>query len=239
MISCLEELNLTVPGSGDMPYPTIEVACTPAELAQIETTRSALQAAANTGDLAAIDQLAAETHLTYALADTKKKVNSMIVIAVIRKIAEIRLLKSQIKNDTELYCDMDAIKLEDPTCDIWDNKYICRKLGSQLPAFYRLLHDAEDTNLKRFLKHTEETKKCLDCLALLGEIKGINNAEEAIKRMDYHGCFMAVDNHYMRIGSQDPDIFRKEAESFRIQPGQDLNSHLDLVQSSLERWLNI
>jgi len=85
-----------------MPYPTIEVARTPAELAQIETMRTALQAAANTGDLAAIDQLAAETHLTYALADTKKKVNSMNVIAVIRKIAEIRLLKSQIKSDTEL-----------------------------------------------------------------------------------------------------------------------------------------
>jgi len=57
--------------------------------------------------------------------------------------------------------------------------------------------------------------------------------------MDYYGCLMAVDNHYMRIGSQDPGIFRKEAESFRIQPGQDLNSHLDLVQSLLERWLNI
>ena len=56
VISCLEELNLTAPGSGDMPYPTIEVACTPAELAN----------AANAGDLAAIDQLAAETHLTYA-----------------------------------------------------------------------------------------------------------------------------------------------------------------------------
>jgi hypothetical protein len=90
------------------------------------------------------------------------------------------------------------------------------------------------------MKHTEQAKKCLDCLALLGEIKGITDAEEAIKEMDYHGCFMAVDNHYMRIGSQDPDIFRKVAESFRIQPGQDLNSHLeDLVQSSLERWLNI
>ena len=238
VISCLEELNLTVPGSGDMPYPTIEVACTPAELAQIETTRSALQTAANAGDLAAIDQLAAETHLTYALADTKKKVNSMNMIAVIHKSAEIRLLKSQIKNDSELTCDMDALKLEDPTCNNWD-KYICHKLGSQLPAFYRQLYDAQDSNLKRSLKHTEQTKKCLDCLALLGEIKGITDAEEAIKEMDYHGCFMALDNHYMRIGSQDPDVFRKEAESFRIQPGQDLNSHLDLVQSSLERWLNI
>ena len=98
MLSCLEELNLTVTGSGDMPHLTIEVACTPAQLTEKETKRSALQATANAGDLAAIDQLlAAETHLTYALADTKKKVNSMNVIAVIRKIAEIRLLKSQIK----------------------------------------------------------------------------------------------------------------------------------------------
>jgi hypothetical protein len=103
VISCLEDLNLIVTGgSGDMPYPTIEVACTPAELAQIETKRSALQVAANAGDLAAIDQISAEAHLTFALADKKKKVNSMNVIAVIRKIAEIRLLKSQIKNDIEL-----------------------------------------------------------------------------------------------------------------------------------------
>jgi hypothetical protein len=238
MLSCLEELNLTAYGSGDMPYPTIEVACTHTQLADVETKRSALQATANAGDLAAIDQLAAEAHLTFALADTKKKVNSMNVTAVIRKIAETRLLQSQIKSDTELSCDMDALKFEDPTCDTWP-KYLSRKLGSQLPAYQRQLHDAQDSILRRSLKHTEQAKKCLDCLALLGEIKGITNAEEAIKDMDYHGCIMAVDNHYMRIGNQDPDIFRKEAESFRIQPGQDLNSHLDLMQSSLVRWLNI
>ena len=162
----------------------------------------------------------------------------MNVIAVIRKIAEIRLLQSQIKNDTELSCDMDALKFEDPTYDNWP-KYLSRKLSSQLPAYQRQLHDAQDSNLKRSLKHTEQARKCLDCLALLGEIKGITDAEAAIKEIDYHGCFMAVDKHYMRIGSQDPDIFRKETESFHIQPGQDLNSHLDLMQSSLERWLNI
>ena len=60
----------------------------------------------------------------------------MNVIAVISIIAEIRLLKSQIKNDIELTCDMDALKLEDPTCNNWD-KYICHKTGSQLPAFHR------------------------------------------------------------------------------------------------------
>ena len=57
------EMNLIVTGSGDMPHLTIEVACTPAQLTEIETKRSALQATANAGDLAAIDQLAAETHL--------------------------------------------------------------------------------------------------------------------------------------------------------------------------------
>ena len=39
----------------------------------------------------------------------------------------------------------------------WD-KYICHKPGSQLPAFYRQLHDAQDSNLKRSLKHTEQAK---------------------------------------------------------------------------------
>ena len=105
MLSFLEELNLIDAGSGDMPsYPTIdEVACSATQLIEIEKTkRSALQITANTGDLANIIQLAAEAHITCALADTKKKVNSMNVIAVIRKIAEIRLLQSQIKNDTEL-----------------------------------------------------------------------------------------------------------------------------------------
>jgi hypothetical protein len=44
----------------------------------------------------------------------------------------------------------------------------------------------------------------------------------------------------MRLSGQDSDLLRKEAESsFRIQPGQDLKSHLDLMQSSIERWLNI
>ena len=52
---------------------------------------------------------------------------------------------------------MDALKLADPTCNNWD-KYICRKPGSQLPAFYRQLHDAQDSNLKRSLKHTEQAK---------------------------------------------------------------------------------
>ena len=63
------------------------------------------------------------------LSLTLKKVNIMNVIAVIRKISEIRLLQSQIKNDTELACDMDFLIFEDPACDNWP-KYLSRKLDS-------------------------------------------------------------------------------------------------------------
>ena len=34
-------------------------------------------------------------------------------------------------------------------------------------------------------------------------------------------------------------MFRKELEFYRLQPGQDLNCHLDLLQHAIERWLNI
>ena len=43
----------------------------------------------------------------------------------------------------------------------------------------------------------------------------------------------------MRLGGQDTELFRKEVESYRIQPGQDQNSHLDFLQHLIERWLNI
>ena len=39
MLSCLEELNLIDAGSGDMPYPTIEVAYSATQLTEIETKR--------------------------------------------------------------------------------------------------------------------------------------------------------------------------------------------------------
>ncbi len=44
----------------------------------------------------------------------------------------------------------------------------------------------------------------------------------------------------MCLGGQDTALFRNEVESYFIQPGQDLNSHLDLLQRAIiERWLNI
>ena len=50
-------------------------------------------------------------------------------------------------------------------------------------------------NKKRAYKATtEQTKKYLDCMAPLGDIKHIPDAEEKLKRKDYHRCFLAVNN---------------------------------------------
>ncbi len=114
---------------------------------------------------------------------------------------------------------MDALKLEDPICNNWD-KYICRKLGSQLPAFYRQLHDAQDSNLKRSMKHTEQAKKCLDCLTLLGQIKGITEAEEANKEMLFHGSRQSLHDenrqsrsrHFQKRGRVVPHLARSRSQ---------------------------
>ena len=165
----------------------------------------------------------------------------MDVSVIVKKIAKLRLLNRQIKNLDELEADMEAIALElgDPIDKKDWLKYISTKLGFQKPAYDLKLKEAQENNQKRSLKHSDQVKRCLDCLALLGDIKCIPDAEAAIAERDYHRCFLAVDNHYMLLGGQDTDLFRKEVESYRIQPGQDLNSHLDLLQHSIERWLNI
>jgi hypothetical protein len=165
----------------------------------------------------------------------------MDVSVIIKKIAKLRLLIRQIKNEDELEADMEAIALElgDPIDKKDWVKYISTKLGFQKPAYDLKLREAQENNQKRSLKHSDQVKRCLDCLALLGDIKCIPDAEAAIAERDYHRCFLAVDNHYMLLGGQDTELFRKEVESYRIQPGQDLNSHLDLLQHAIERWLNI
>ena len=237
LIVCLEELNLTPLGSGDLPYPTIELARSAAQL----TDRQAIVTAAENGDQNAIEMLEESSHIQYVMAEQRKKVNYMDVSVIIKKVAKLRLLNRQIKNEDELEADMEAIALElgDPIDKKDWPKYISTKLGFQKPAYDLKLREAHENNQKRSLKHSDQVKKCLDCLALLGDLKCIPDAEAAIAERDYHRCFLAVDNHYMLLGGQDTELFRKEVESYRIQLGQDLNSHLDLLQHAIERWLNI
>jgi hypothetical protein len=237
LLYCLEELNLISPGSGDLPYPTIQLVRSVAQMAD----RTALIMVAENGDLNAINALEKDerTHIEYVLAEKKMKVNFMDVSVIIKKNTKQRLLFQQIKNDAELEADIQVaaiIERGDPQDNRNWSKYITTRLGFQKPAYEAKLNQAREENQKRFLKHSDQSKKCLDALALLGDIKCIAEAEVAISNRNYHACFLAVDYHYMCLGGQDTELFRKEVESYRIQPGQDnLNSHLDLLQHAIER----
>ena len=156
----------------------------------------------------------------------------------ISAIVEQRLMNRQFKNDDELHADQLSVIANKPECKDF-NKYVRVRLGTRWAIYDKELREAHFASEKRAQKSNELSQRCLDAMALLGDIKAIPDAEDALKRKDYHRCFLAVDNYYMRSGGQDVSRFRKEAESFRLQPGQDLNSHLELMRSSIERWLNI
>ena len=106
----------------------------------------------------------------------------MDVSVIIKKIVKQRLLFKQIKNDSELEADMEAIAIElgdPPDKKDWP-KYVSAKFGFQKPAYDLKLKEALENNQKRSFKHSDQVKRCLDCLALLGDIKCIPDAEAAI-----------------------------------------------------------
>ena len=123
-------------------------------------------------------------------------------MVIIKKITKLRLLYRQIKNDAELEADIQiaAIERGDPPDNRDWSKYITTRLGYQKPAYEAKLNQAREENQKRSLKHSDQSKKCLDALALLGDIKCIPEAELAISNRNYHACFLAVDHHYMYLG---------------------------------------
>ena len=113
----------------------------------------------------------------------------MDVSVIIKKITNLRLLNRQIKNDAELEADIQAIAIElgDPLDKIDWSKYFSAKFGFQKPAYDLIkLIEAQENKQKRSLKHSKQVKKCLDCLALLGEVKCIPDAEAAIANRDYY-----------------------------------------------------
>ena len=228
----------------DLPFPKLFVGQTQAELNARLAHTAQLTAALNGNDpddaAEANRELVAEaiSICEYQLHDRTKRVLVTDAIKATAAIVEQRLMNRQFKNDDELHADQLLVIAKKPECKDF-NKYIKVKLGPSWAIYDKELREAHFASEKRAHKSNEQSQRCLDAMALLGDIKHIPDAEEALKRKDYHRCFLAVDNYYMRSGGQDVGRFRKEAESFRLQPGQDLNSHLELMRSSIERWLNI
>ena len=231
-------------GAENLPFPKLFVGQTQAELNARAAHTAELRAleAGNDADAAsaANHELLQEAMsiCVYQLHDKSKRVLITDINKATSMMVEQRLMNRQFKNIDELQADQLLETAKYPTCKDFDN-YVKVKLGTRWAIYDKELKEAYITSEKRAHKSNELSQRRLDAMALLGDIKHIPNAEEALKRKDYHRCFLAVDNYYMRSGGQEVGRFRKEAESFRLQPGQDLNSHLELMRSSIERWLNI
>ena len=239
-----KKVNTATLTPADLPFPKIYVAQSQAELDARVARTAELHAihAGNDPDEAAVAYAALvreqNSICVYDLPNKAKRTTISDAFRATKEIVERRLLNRQFKNDDELHADQNLEIARNPVCSDF-NIYVKFKLGSKWAVFDKELREAYIANEKRAHKSNETSQSCLDAMALLGDIQHITDAEEALRRKDYHRCFLAVDNYYMRSGSQDVGRFRKEAESFRIQPGQDLNSHLELMRASIERWLNI
>jgi hypothetical protein len=239
-LRALELIN----GPDELSYPKLFVGQTQAQLDAIAAHTAELRAieAGNDPIAAAVAHCElvqqAMSICEYQLHDRARRVLITDAAKATAVIVEQRLVRQQFRNDDELHADQNLEIARNPVCKDFD-KYVKVKLGSRWATYDKELKEAHLASEKRAHKSNELSQRCLDAMALLGDIKHIPDAEEALKRKDDHRCFLAVDNYYMRSGGQDVGRFRKEAESFRIQPGQDLNSHLELMRSSIERWLNI
>ena len=115
----------------------------------------------------------------------------------------------QFRNDDELHADQNLEIENKPVCKDF-NIYVKAKLGSHWAVYDKELKEAHIASEKRAHNSNELSQRCLDAMALLGDIKPIPDAEEALKRKDYHRCFLAVDNYYMRLGGQDVGRFREK-----------------------------
>ena len=118
----------------------------------------------------------------------------MDVSVIIKKITKLRLLiNRQIKNDAELEADIQiaAIERGDPHDNGNRSRYITTRLGFQKPAYEAKLKKAQENNQKRsFIKHSDQSKKCLDSLTFLDDVNCIPDAEATFSNMDYHRSYL-------------------------------------------------
>ncbi len=132
------------------------------------------------------------TRIEYVLAQKRKNFNYMDVSVIIKKIANLRLLNRQIKNDAEIEADIQAIAIEfgePPDKKDW-SKYLSAKLGFQRPAYDLKLREAQENNQKRSLKHSAQVKKMLGLSCLLFLVK--SNAFLMQKLLSQTGISIAI-----------------------------------------------
>jgi hypothetical protein len=114
-----------------------------------------------------------------------------------------------------------------------------QNLGIQIHAFKAFLEKSQFQLQKSITAKSDERKACHECISKFGSLTQIPAAETALRSYNFHLCYTEIQSFYLRMGTNDAELFEKEAKSHRLQPGQDLNTHLTTVCKALERWNTI
>jgi hypothetical protein len=180
----------------DLPFPKLFVGQTQAELNARLAHTAELTAILSGNDPEAAAEANCElvseaiSICEYQLHDKTKRVLITDAIKANAAIVEQRLMNRQFKNEDELYSDLLVVSAKKPECKDF-NKYVKVKLGTRWAIYDKELRVAHFVaSEKRAHKSNEQSQRCLDAMALLGDIKHIPDAEEALKRKDYHRCFL-------------------------------------------------
>jgi len=132
-----------------------------------------------------------------------------------------------------------AYEAESARTDLSDDEFIAAKLGIQIHAFNAFLEKSHFQLQKSITAKSDERKACHECISKFGSLTQIPAAETALRSYNFHLCYTEIQSFYLRMGTNDAELFEKEAKSHRLQLGQDLNTHLTTVCKALERWNTI
>jgi len=129
----------------------------------------------------------------------------------------------------------------DPTPAVTESAFLTQvaKLDQyQIAEIYKI----NKAEMKDFMATSKTladlTTKCIMCFEKIAPSKREQISEE-IARCDFFGAYKKLNAFYVRVGAGNIKAFEDEAESYRLQPGQDLGSHFEAIHQAFSRWAGV
>ena len=80
--------------------------------------------------------------------------------------------------------------------------------------------------------------KCLSCFEKINPTRR-DKASTEIKNNDFFGAFKVLNSYYVRQGAGNIKPFEDEMLAYKLQPGQDLSSHVEALCQAQKRFANV
>ena len=94
---------------------------------------------------------------------------------------------------------------------------------------------------ERLHKHLQSSRlvndlkrNCNTCFEKLSSTKR-DKVLMQLKREEFYEAFKNLNQHFVRLGAGNVKAFEDEVLSYRLQPGQDFSSHLDMSTQAMKR----